>query len=307
MGGRRGDKSVRDGGLGGEESTPHPACRPPSPTRGEGDGAAASVHVKGGIVPQRLLPLREKVADRPDEGFSPPTAPSTPHRLIPAPSPHAILPSSRAPKRDHDEWLVRWEVGWFGSRPGPGRKYLGMGRFAGQAAGNARGARCGAPQGAGPPRMRWPGEVVMRVDARSPAAHAPRDAARDAPGPWYHKPKTPIGRRGASLIQLRTTRARSTPRRPRFTAPQGAGLFEQPEAGWPAGASARPQARNRQRPRSTLVPAYFAAPPNCSSIRISWLYLASRSERDSEPVLICPQLQATARSAIVESSVSPER
>ena len=32
-----------------------------------------------------------------------------------------------------------------------------------------------------------------------------------------------------------------------------------------------------------------------------------RSERDSEPVLICPQLVATARSAMVESSVSPER
>src|SRR3569832_2551004 len=42
-------------------------------------------------------------------------------------------------------------------------------------------------------------------------------------------------------------------------------------------------------------------------MRISWLYLAMRSERLSEPVLICPQLQATARSAIVESSVSPER
>ena len=32
-----------------------------------------------------------------------------------------------------------------------------------------------------------------------------------------------------------------------------------------------------------------------------------RSERASEPVLICPQLVATARSAMVESSVSPER
>src|SRR5256885_3718528 len=37
-------------------------------------------------------------------------------------------------------------------------------------------------------------------------------------------------------------------------------------------------------------------------MRISWLYLAMRSERDSEPVLICPQLVATARSAMVESS-----
>ena len=35
-------------------------------------------------------------------------------------------------------------------------------------------------------------------------------------------------------------------------------------------------------------------------MRMSWLYLARRSDRDSEPVLICPQLVATARSAIVE-------
>ena len=53
-------------------------------------------------------------------------------------------------------------------------------------------------------------------------------------------------------------------------------------------------------PLNAARPAYFAAEPSCSSMRISWLYLASRSERDSEPVLICPQLQATARSAIVE-------
>src|ERR1700756_4941705 len=59
--------------------------------------------------------------------------------------------------------------------------------------------------------------------------------------------------------------------------------------------------------RSTLFPAYTAESDKASSIRISWLYLAKRSERDSEPVLICPQLVATARSAIVVSSVSPER
>ena len=34
---------------------------------------------------------------------------------------------------------------------------------------------------------------------------------------------------------------------------------------------------------------------------------ALKAERASEPVLICPQLVATARSAMVESSVSPER
>ncbi len=42
-------------------------------------------------------------------------------------------------------------------------------------------------------------------------------------------------------------------------------------------------------------------------MRISWLYLQTRSVRDAEPVLIIPQFVATVRSAIVESSVSPER
>src|SRR5882724_5354025 len=59
--------------------------------------------------------------------------------------------------------------------------------------------------------------------------------------------------------------------------------------------------------RNTERPAKTADAPSCSSIRISWLYLASRSDRDSDPVLIWPQLVATARSAIVTSSVSPER
>ena len=35
-------------------------------------------------------------------------------------------------------------------------------------------------------------------------------------------------------------------------------------------------------------------------MRISWLYFARRSDLDSDPVLICPQLVATARSAMVE-------
>ncbi len=47
--------------------------------------------------------------------------------------------------------------------------------------------------------------------------------------------------------------------------------------------------------------------PRSSSMRSSWLYFARRSERDSEPVLICIALVATAMSAIVVSSVSPER
>src|SRR5215831_497191 len=54
-------------------------------------------------------------------------------------------------------------------------------------------------------------------------------------------------------------------------------------------------------------PANVAAAPSSSSIRSSWLYLQTRSVRLAEPVLICPAAVPTARSAIVESSVSPER
>ena len=44
-----------------------------------------------------------------------------------------------------------------------------------------------------------------------------------------------------------------------------------------------------------------------ASMRSSRLYLATRSERDGAPVLIWPVPVATARSAMVVSSVSPER
>ena len=42
-------------------------------------------------------------------------------------------------------------------------------------------------------------------------------------------------------------------------------------------------------------------------MRSSWLYLATRSLRAGAPVLICPLPTATARSAMVVSSVSPDR
>ena len=55
------------------------------------------------------------------------------------------------------------------------------------------------------------------------------------------------------------------------------------------------------------IPGKIAVSPRASSILKSWLYFAILSEREAEPVLICPQFIATARSAMVESSVSPER
>ena len=57
------------------------------------------------------------------------------------------------------------------------------------------------------------------------------------------------------------------------------------------------------------VMSHCPARPRTTRLRTSrWRPIAARrSERASEPVLIWPQLVATARSAIVLSSVSPER
>lgn len=54
-------------------------------------------------------------------------------------------------------------------------------------------------------------------------------------------------------------------------------------------------------------PGNTAASPSSSSILNSWLYFATRSLRLGAPVLIWQVFSATARSAIVVSSVSPER
>ena len=53
-------------------------------------------------------------------------------------------------------------------------------------------------------------------------------------------------------------------------------------------------------------PGYFELDPSSSSILISWLYFATLSDLDNEPVLICPTEYATDRSAIKVSSVSPD-
>ena len=47
--------------------------------------------------------------------------------------------------------------------------------------------------------------------------------------------------------------------------------------------------------------------PSSASISSRRLYFATRSDRAGAPVLMRPELVATARSAIVVSSVSPER
>src|SRR6266481_637575 len=72
-----------------------------------------------------------------------------------------------------------------------------------------------------------------------------------------------------------------------------------------AGGGMNPPLHLRQ--RSGALPLKRAAAPSSSSMRSNWLYLAMRSVREAEPVLICPAAVATARSAINVSSVSPER
>src|SRR5579885_3634024 len=65
---------------------------------------------------------------------------------------------------------------------------------------------------------------------------------------------------------------------------------------------------HRAAPRlNACAPGYTALEPSSSAILMSRLYLAVRSPRLIDPVLICPAPEATARSAIVVSSVSPDR
>jgi hypothetical protein len=59
--------------------------------------------------------------------------------------------------------------------------------------------------------------------------------------------------------------------------------------------------------QNASLPGNSAESPRSEQMRRSWLYLATRSERQALPVLIWPLRVATARSAIKASSVSPER
>ncbi len=173
-------------------------------------------------------------------------------RLIPAASPCATLPPSAAPKRDHDEWLVR-------GRPGGGRVAViqaestsGMTRFAGDAATERDGGAMPAPPRIGSCRARAAG----RSSRDGPKGSLPaktlrsRDAARDAPGPSCHTPKIPAGRRGGRLVHLRTTRVR-----PSLAGP--ASFFETSGATRPSDASCcpddcTPTVSFRRRPESLL-------------------------------------------------------
>jgi hypothetical protein len=129
---------------------------------------------------------------------------ATCRKLIPAPQPYAILPSSAAPKRDHDEWLVRWRLGGAGSlASGPSQSRYGQFLSFGTSRVSP------VPNGAGgsnPANRSDPTGGCDHVGPKRPVSAAT-------------KPKTPAGRRGASLIYLRTTAPGLKPRRPRFTCP----------------------------------------------------------------------------------------
>ena len=65
--------------------------------------------------------------------------------------------------------------------------------------------------------------------------------------------------------------------------------------------------KDYRRLKNAVLPGYSEMSPSSSSMRSSWLYLATRSVRLGAPVLIWPAFRATAMSAMVVSSVSPER
>ena len=95
---------------------------------------------------------------------------------------------------------------------------------------HARATRCGVAQGTKPGTHEPGGSKETRCwhSGRRLSCHRSRDAAGDAPRPWWHRPKTPAGRRGVSLIHLRTTATGQTPRRSRFV-PSRERLFETPK------------------------------------------------------------------------------
>ena len=162
--------------------------------------------------------------------------------LSPLLQPMRISPLSRAPKRDHDEWLVRWMVGWFGSRAGPGLKYLGMGQFAGQAAAKRMGRPMqGAPGGKAAMHKAAGrgGQCRVARVVRPPMLSAMRHGM--LPGPGTISPKTSRPARYDPHYCCGLTAARIKPRRPASLPRTEAGFFLiNPRPQGPAGALSRP-------------------------------------------------------------------
>src|SRR5688572_17933891 len=127
------------------------------------------------------------------------------------------------------------------SRAASGGNHHGKDRFAGQAAITRGSLNVELPTERSLARMSWAGATKAVLAIRPPTAlPRSRDAAGDAPRPWWHRPKTPAGRRGVSLFHSRTTASGQTPRRSRFTSSMRGRFFENSEAGWLSGASVCP-------------------------------------------------------------------
>ena len=99
-----------------------------------------------------------------------------------------------------------------------------------------------------------------------------------------------------------------SPRDPLRWALAGAlGAGRQSKRPRPAAGGVERHRRTYRRLKNADLPGNSAMSPSSSSMRSSWLYLATRSVRLGAPVLIWPAFRATAMSAMVASSVSPER
>ncbi len=111
-------------------------------------------------------------------------------------------PPSAAPKRDHDEWLVWWRLGGSAVVPAQVQSTSAGSGSPVDAASNARQAAEPARVEAATQGGGRHGFATGCMPGGYQAYTVRSDAARDAPGPTCHKPKTPIGRRGVSLTYI---------------------------------------------------------------------------------------------------------
>ena len=165
-----------------------------------------------------------------------------PNRSVPVRKSSPTYPPTSSPMRFSPGPLHRSEImtsGWCGGdRVGCGslqfrRKPSRQGPVRRSSRYHARVARCGVAQGTKPGTHEPGGSKETRCwhSGRRLSCHRSRDAAGDAPRHWWHRPKTPAGRRGVSLFHLRTTATGQTPRRSRFVfLDHGEELFENSEA-----------------------------------------------------------------------------
>jgi hypothetical protein len=173
--------------LGGGGATHTKVCsRDSLPLVGRGDPRSGGV----GVAPRTCV-------HEPRQKFS---------KLIPPPpDPSYCLPRPPHHKRDHDEWLVGWRLG--GSAVVPAQaKAEGAGPCDARAQPLSTRPSATMQSGRGPESCRaWAVGNRERCDQPWSAATRPSGPVAMRHGNWSpgsqsHTPKTPIGRRGVSLI-----------------------------------------------------------------------------------------------------------